>query len=173
LSAIHVRRSGRNIDRDQLRKFRLQLQQVSGLAAGRRAGVENPLAGPGCDQSCAELRGGILDRDVPVREPGQIADVHGVGQQQRLVVVLAVRDLDAARREPRSILRAGRAASIDAHPERRTLIVRVENRRGLLAPIFGERIDQPAWMRGPHRDDRDRSARSGLRARAASVAGLR
>ena len=143
---------GRNIDRHELGKFRLQLQQVAGLAARRCTGIQNAVAGPRRDQSRAELRGGVLDRHLAIGESRQIRDVDGVLQQQRFVFVHAVRDCDVARREARPILRASRAPSIDADPERRTLIVGSENRLGLLTPVRRERIDEPARMRGAHGD---------------------
>ena len=50
LSATRVRRSEETSTATSSRKFRLQLQQVAGLAARRRAGIEHALAGPRRDQ---------------------------------------------------------------------------------------------------------------------------
>ena len=85
---------GRNIDRNQLRKFRLQLQQMAGLAAGRRARIENALARLGRDQARAELRGGILNRHVAVGEPGVSRADHALDTHAQ-AMLLEMADEDA------------------------------------------------------------------------------
>src|SRR4029079_5781702 len=50
------------------------------------------------------------------------------------------------------VFRAAVATPVHAHPERRTLIVGRENRRGLLAPVGSECGYEPARMRRAHGD---------------------
>ncbi len=144
---------GRDIDRDQLAQ--VQAAAPAGDRSCRRAPRRHPerarraAARPDRAPSCAAAS--WIDTS-PSANPGRSATSTASCEQQRLVVVHAVRDCDAARREARPILRTSRAPSIDAHPERRTLIVRSENRLGLLAPVGRERIDEPARMRGAHGD---------------------
>ena len=125
---------------------------MAGLAARRRAGIENALARlaarPAARRAARRRPGSTRRRRRSPADPRHRRRL----EQQRLVVEQAVGHCDAARRKTRAILRAGGAAPIDAQPERRALIVRSENRLGLLAPIGCERIDEPARMRSAHGD---------------------
>jgi hypothetical protein len=106
VSRTRSRRAGADIQRRQL-DARVALQQVAGLAARGRAGIEHPHAGFRRQQARSQLGGAVLYRDVAGREARQFLDGHRRGQAQRL-----------RRRRPRLVAAAPAATSLASQASR-------------------------------------------------------
>jgi hypothetical protein len=125
------------------------LEDVRGLAAGRRAGIEDAQTVVYVEERRGVLRGEVLDRERAVRKSGKL------GHRTRL------RD-DQSRRSGRFGGHAGRRelpqqlvapdeAPIDAQRKRRTRIARFEDRLPVLGMVAARAIDPPLRIR-PARD---------------------
>ena len=78
---------GFQIDTQYMGQLGLGFQQMAGLAAGCAAGIQYALAGGQLQQVGGQLRGLVLDTDMPGSEARQAGDIAGLGQHDAVVAV--------------------------------------------------------------------------------------
>ena len=100
-------RGARQVDRGQVDLAPGALQQVAGLAARRRAGIEHPLAGLRIEQEGGELRAGVLHRDESFGETRQLGYGHRAIQSDAGIDPLYLACSNILRGEPREVGRRG------------------------------------------------------------------
>ena len=144
---------GVDVERDELRNARLELERMAGLAAGRRAGVQHAHAGRCSEEARRELRGCILHRGVAFRKAGQRIDVRGCGEPDRLGREFASLRPLSCRLEPREVTIARNTACIDPQPHGWLAVARRGDGFRAVAPVALNGIEHPFRMcqpRGAH-----------------------
>ena len=136
------------VQRHQLAKLRAQLQQLRGLAAGRRTGIQDPHSGTNAEQRRGQLRSGVLNRDQTLAETGYKAD------SSRRVDTQGARKVirqDATPWSAAGCLCPVRLAAgprrIDPQPHRGLAVAGPQNRPPVTRPGGLQAPDQPLRMR--------------------------
>ena len=112
----HVQRGQRHVG---------ALQDMAGLATGRRAGIEYALAGLRIEQACRPLRAGILHRHMAFVETGERMHRHRLVEGDGIRTGLMRRQPGLV--EAPQIARHIAVATIDAQGERRVQQAGVED----------------------------------------------
>ena len=139
-----------DIKRHKFSRPRAQLQQLRALAAGGRAGVQNPHPGANAEQGRGQLRAGVLNRYQAFGKAGQPANrrrrikPQGGGQ---IIRQAAAPGSGSGGQCPVRAAAASRA--IDPQPHRGLAVSGPENRPPVSRPGGLQSADQPLGMRVP------------------------
>ena len=161
------------VERPDLVEARAGFQDVTGLAARRRARIEHALARREVEEARRALGRDVLNRRIACREARQRIDGLRRVEHDRGRDFLVRPRADARGLEPCEIVAACRAPLVHAQPHRRGRIVRGADPLPVVGPVVRELLEQPARMAEPRLVVALRARRRARRARAGSGAARR
>ena len=125
----------------------MQLQQVTGLAAGGGAQIQHALAGLDIEQLCRQLRARILHGNRAFIKTGQLTHIHALFQPQRLRGKLRRRGFYIMLCQQRLVLCGRVLPGIDPQPQGRAHIGGLQNGLPLPGPVLSDHVQQPLRVR--------------------------
>jgi hypothetical protein len=128
------------------------LEHVAGLAARRRAGVEEALTRLRPQQLDRELRRSVLHGETALVESRERGDVRCRLEAERIRGERMAVCREARRLECRRALRHVRSTPVDPQPHWRMLVVGFEDGHRRFRAIMLERSNEPARVRGSRRE---------------------